>query len=198
MKRILPLLFVLSFFGPALCQERSFDVAVSAGFYSTPGFDKAQTGRNYSAEFDYHLKKGWIISSAFNFGKFRYFESGLSNAPDATVYQDGTNAEVSDRQVSVKVKKDLFRGGDFNVRVGTGLAILTETKTYPYRFLNSGAGYGYGYIQSTFSDLAFPVSVEPYYRVYSRFYLGLKAEMYIEPDFPLMGFSFGPQIRVRL
>ena len=196
MRKILLLLGLLPLSGVMLAQEKRFDIALNLGVYSTPKFDKAQIGRNYSADFDYHFKNGWIISSGFNFGHFRYFESSLSNEPNSNLYQDGTNAKVTDQQVSVKLKKDLFRGGDFSLLVGAGLSILTETKTYP--FANKYGQGSLSYEQSTFTDLAFPISVEPHYRISSWMLLGLKAEMYIEPDFPVMGFNFGPQLRVKL
>jgi hypothetical protein len=196
MRKILLLAGLLSLPGSMLAQEKRFDIALNLGIYSTPKFDKAQTGRNYSADFDYHFKNGWIISSGFNFGHFRYFESSLSNEPNASLHQDGTNAEVTDQQVSVKLKRELFKSDDFSLRVGTGFSILTETKTYP--FANK---YGQGSLsheQSTFTALAFPVSVESHYRISSWMSLGVKAEMYIEPDFPVMGFNIGPQLRVQL
>jgi hypothetical protein len=196
MKNILLLVCLLSLSGTMLAQEKQFDIALNLGVYSTPKFKKAQTGRNYSADFDYHFKNGWTIGSGFNFGHFRYFESTLSNEPNSSLYQDGTNARITDQQVSVKLKKDLLKDGDFSLRVGTGITILTETKSYP--FANK---YGQGSLsheESTFTDLAFPISVEPHYRISSWLSLGLKAEMYIEPDFPLMGFNIGPQLRVKL
>jgi hypothetical protein len=196
MKNRILLVWLLLLSGVSLAQEKRFDVALNLGVYTTPKFETAQTGRSYSADFDYQFKKGWIISSSFTFGRFRYFESSLSNEPNASMHQDGTNAQVEDQLVNVKLKKELFGAGDFSLRVGTGFSVFTQTRTYP--FANKYGQGSLSFEQSTFTSLAFPVSVEPHYRIASWISLGCKAEMYIEPDFPVMGFNIGPQLRVKL
>lgn len=46
--------------------------------------------------------------------------------------------------------------------------------------------------------LAFFVSIEPFHVIADRFRVGVKAEFYVEPDFPSMEYNLGPQIRIRL
>lgn len=178
-------------------QDRKLDVSFSMGGYSTPYYEKAQIGLYYSADFDYLLNNGWYISSGFNLATFDYYEPPRVDNPSVVVIRDdGTNGTIRDRQINVKVKKDLLNKEKYNIRAGLGFSILTEISEYPLSDVFGPGSFTTG--QSEFTTLAFPVSIEPYYVIADRFRVGIKAEVYVEPDFPLLGYNLGPQIRIRI
>ena len=192
---IVGLMMVVSYCGYG--QERKLDVSYSMGGYITPYYDEAQIGLYYSADFDYLLKNGWYISSGFTLATFNYYEPPRVDNPSVIVIRDdGTNATTMDRHINVKVKKDLLSKENFNIRVGLGFSILTEIKNYPLSDVFGPGSFTTG--ETAFTTLAFPVSVEPFYVIADRFRVGVKAELYIEPDFPILGYNLGPQIRIRL
>ena len=178
-------------------QDRKLDVSFSMGAYSTLYYEEAQIGLYYSADFDYLLNNGWYISSGFNLATFNYYEPPRVDNPTVVVIRDdGTNGTIRDRQINVKVKKDLLNKEKYNIRIGLGFSILTEIREYPLSDVFGPGSFTTG--QSEFTTLAFPVSVEPHYVIADRFRVGVKAEVYIEPDFPLLGYNVGPQIRIRI
>ena len=196
MKKVLVgLLMLVSYCGYG--QERRLDVSYSMGGYTTPYYDEAEIGLSYSADFDYLLNNNWYISLGFTLASFDYFEPPIILEPDIiVVYGDGRNGTVRDRIINLKVKKDLLKKEKYNVRVGLGFSILTEIRDYALTGVpNPGS---FSNFDSAFTSLAFPVSVEPFYVIADRFRVGLKAELYVQPDFPILGYNLGPQIRIRL
>ncbi len=188
-------MFIISYCGYG--QVRKLDISFSMGGYSTPYYEKAQVGLYYSADFDYLLNNGWYLSSGFNLVTFDYYEPPRVDNPSVVVKgKNGTNAITKDRQINVKVKKDLLNKEKYNIRVGLGFSILTEIQEYPLSDVFGPGSFTTG--QTEFTTLAFPVSVEPYYVIANRFRIGVKAEVYVEPDFPLMGYNLGPQVRIRI
>lgn len=197
MKKTLLLLMTIAISYCGYGQDRKLDISFSMGGYSTPYYDKAQIGLHYSANFDYLLKNGWYISSGFTLATFNYYEPPRVENPSVIVIRDdGTNATTRDRHINVKVKKDLLIKENYNIRVGLGFSILTEIRDYPLADVFGPGSFTTG--NTGFTTLAFPVSVEPFYVIADRFRVGAKAEVYIEPDFPLLGYNLGPQIRIRL
>lgn len=192
---IVSLLIVISYY--AYGQERKLDVSFSMGGYTTPYYNKAQIGLNYSADFDYLLNNGWYISSGFNLATFNYYEPPRVDNPTVIVREkNGTNAITKNRQINVKLKKDLLNKENYNIRVGLGFSILTEIQEYPLSDVFGPGTFTTG--QSEFTSLAFPVSIEPFYVIFDTFRVGVKAEVYLQPDFPLLGYNVGPQIRIRI
>lgn len=189
------LMALISFTGYS--QDRKLDLSYSMGAYSTPYYDMAQRGLSYAVDFDYLLSNGWYISSGFTIADFDYYEPPWVENPSITVVQeDGTNGTVYARHINLKVKKDLFAADRYNVRVGLGFSVLTQSREYPLVDV-----FGPGSVrrqESSFTTLAFPLSVEPFYVLADRWRVGIRAELYVEPDFPLMGYNVGPQIRLRL
>jgi len=186
-------LLMLLCLGPlaVLAQEKAYDIALSYGAYTSPSF-KQNTARNYfSADFDYHLSKRWTVSSGFMTGQFNYYDANHANTPigSSTV----TNARGFQLHGYAMAKYSLISTNRFAFQVGVGAGFFNQRLEYPYQDAQSS------YItQSSFTDLAFPVSVEAYYLVNRKVGIGIKAGGYIEPDFPIVGAHIGPQIRVRL
>jgi len=182
----------------SLAQEKTYDVAVSYGAYTSPSFKQHKAREYFAADFDYHLAGRWTISSGFMTGRFDYFDDIRSNDPMSLFNpQDGTNARGYQLYGYGMAKYSLIRTGGFTLQAGAGIGFFNQRLEYPYRVNNSTGGATY-YAQSSFTDLALPVSLEAYCIISQRVGIGLKTGGYIEPDFPVVGLHIGPQLRIRL
>ena len=181
-----------------LPQVKTYEAALSYGAFTSPSF-KHQKAQNYfSADFDYHLSGRWTVSSGFMTGQFSYFDDIRSNDPIGIVYpQDGTNARGYQLYGYGMAKYSIVKTEAFVLQVGAGIGFFNQRLEYPYRETYS-TGSSIYFAQSSFTDLALPISLEAYYLFNKRIGVGLKVGGYIEPDFPLVGAHIGPQVRVRL
>ncbi|GAB2600119.1 hypothetical protein [Spirosoma areae] len=130
-------------------------------------------------------------------GRFNYFDNTRSNAPTAILYtNDKTNAPGYELHGYAMAKYSVVNANRFSLQIGAGAGFFNQRLQYPFRD-DSGAGSIY-LTDSSFTDLAFPVSVEFYYLLRNWVSIGVKAGGFIEPDFPIVGAHVGPQLRLRL
>ncbi|CCH01101.1 hypothetical protein FAES_3092 [Fibrella aestuarina BUZ 2] len=182
----------------ALAQEQAYEVAVSYGAFTSPSFNQQKARDYFSADFDYHLSRRWTIASGFMTGRFNYFDNTRSNDPTGILYgPDGTNARGYELYGYGMAKYALVKTSGFTLQLGAGIGFFNQRLTYPYR-ATYATGSSLYTEESSFTDLALPVTLEAYYVFNQRIGLGLKAGGYIEPDFPVVGAHIGPQLRVRL
>lgn len=190
------LLWIWLCLGPMLvmAQEKAYDIALSYGAYTSPSFNQHSHRDYFSADFEYHLSKRWTVSSGLMMGYFNYYDNTRSNNPGGVIFnRDNTNARATELHGYAMAKYSLINSKQFTLQVGVGAGFFNQSLEYPYQDAQGG-----GIRYTSFTDLAFPLSLEAFYLFSNRLGVGLKAGGYIEPDFPLVGTHIGPQLRLRL
>ena len=171
-----------------LAQTKTYDVAISYGGYTTPVFKQSQFKGYFSADFDYHLTNRWTISSGFMKGEFGYYDDIPLKLANGT-YSDKPNSTGFDLHGYAMAKYSLVATPRFTLQAGAGVGFFTGRLAYIYE----GNNY-----EASFANIEFPISLEGYYLISGKIGLGLKAGCFAQPDFPIRGLHFGPQIRIRL
>lgn len=170
--------------------KKDLAVSFSAGIFNSPYFYKAYPRGFYALAFDYHVSKRSIISANYLAGKHEYYDNILSNAPDSyVVYPQGTNATAEYNIFSVSYKYKIVNTPKFSIVPGIGAGILTLTENYPYT-----RGTSTDFNTSSWSDLAFPVTLDINYKLSKHWQLGLTSGFLIEPDFPILALHVGPKL----
>jgi len=172
--------------------KKDLTMTFSAGVLNSPYYKNARSEEFYGFDFNYYLSDRTILATSYFAGKHRYFDSELSNT-NYGYSDDGTNAEARYNVFSLLVKYKVASTERFSVIPGVGVGIMTHTRNFPYRENNSESFH-----TSSWSDLAFPVSMELNYRLSKRWTAGLMGGFLIEPDFPIVALHAGPQLTYHL
>jgi len=170
-------------------EKRDLTLSVAKGKLNSPYYKKDKAGDFYSIDFDYYITSRQMVSANFNAGDHRYYEDILSNYPTGLVYEDGTNATAEYRTFSILYKYKIVNTKVFSVALGTGAGFMTQTLKYPH--LQGNSVYP---VQSTSSDLVFPVRLELDYKVSNHFRLGFIGGFFVHPDFPILAYHAGLRI----
>ncbi|QMW05446.1 hypothetical protein [Spirosoma foliorum] len=181
-------------------QQGKYDIAVSYGFYQAPMYKQAVNKNFFAADFDYYIAKRWAISSGFLSGQFAYYEDYRSNAYSNDDY---TNAKGYESHAYLTASYSVIHGKRFSVQIGAGIGLFTQRLKFPYRAAGANleaSHYGEQIFtgEESFSIVEIPLKLEAYYRLGTRFGLGIKAGTFLQLGRPLAASYFGPQLRVRL
>jgi len=193
MKQIFTLLVTTCVCGFVSGQEKKdLTLTFSAGALNSPYYDNARSETFYGFDFNYYLTNRTILATSYFAGKHRYYESDLSNT-NYLLSDDGTNAEAMYNVFSLQVKYKVASTERFSVIPGVGVGLMTHTREYPYRI-----GTSESFQTSSWTDLAFPVSLELNYKLSKRWTAGIMGGLLIEPDFPILALHAGPQLAYHL
>jgi len=188
-KKSIIFVLVLSAFTAFGQDKKDLGISISGGILNSPYFYKSYRGNFFSVGFDYHISERHIIAANFLAGEHRYFENELSNVPSYDVDRNGRNATAIYKTFSVVYKYKLINNNKFSLIPGIGAGVLTNTYVYPHKHGSSTV-----FNTSTWSDLAFPVTLDINYKVFKQWQLGLTSGFLIEPDFPILALHIGPKL----
>lgn len=182
---LITLLITIFSFGQ---DKKDLGISLSIGKLSSPYYPNAKARGFQNVDFDYHLTGRQILSANFNDGSHDYYDNVLSNTA-FPLYEKGTNAHAYYRTFSILYKYKVLNKKVFSAAVGTGLGTMTHTRRYPY-----SQGNSYYFMQSSWTDLVFPVRLELDYKISNHFKLGLISGFFIQPDYPVLGYHAGPRL----
>ena len=170
-------------------EKKDLTLSVATGKLTSPYYQKDEAGDFYSIDFDYYITSRQMVSANFNVGSHAYYEHKLSNYPNGILYEDGTNAKANYRTFSILYKYKIVNTKVFSVALGMGAGFMTQTLQYPH--LQGSSIYP---MQSTWSDLVFPVRLELDYKISKHFRLGFICGFFVHPDYPILAYHAGPRI----
>lgn len=170
-------------------EKKDLTLSVAKGKLNSPYYQKDRAGDFYSIDFDYYITSRQMVSANFTAGGHRYYEDILSNNPNGTLYEDGTNAKIKYQIFSILYKFKIVNKKAFSMALGTGAGFMTDTQEYPYMERN----FFYPR-QSTGSDLVFPVRLEMDYKFSKHMRIGFIGGFYIHPDYPILAYHAGPRL----
>lgn len=169
-------------------KEKSLTIGLSTGRLNSPYFDKAKSRHFYALDFDYQLSKRSILSANYTAGEHDYLDTLYAKA-NSYLVNNKTNSTATYRIFSILYKYQLIDKGKLNANLGTGLSMMTMTRRYPYETPTS-----LYFAESTWTDLAFPISTEINYLIAKDIRFGLIGAFYVHPDYPTLAWHFGPKI----
>ena len=190
MKFLLP--FFLAFFNMIYSfgqDNKDLSVSFSAGFLNSPYYEKASGRGFYKFDFDYYLSSRHLLSVNYLGGEHTYYDNSLSNNPDGAHRADGTNSEARYRVFSISYKYKILSNNLLNIISGIGIGTMTHEREYPYK----GAAIP-DFKISSFSDIAFPVTLDVNFKIDKHWQAGLTSGFFIEPDYPTLAYHVGPKL----
>lgn len=184
---IIIILIILPFINQAQIR-----LGVQTGRYITaPEFQNIKTGNNICFELSQILHNNLIVTSHVNYGKNRYYKSDNIDG-DEQVESDLTNANLETIHVGLMAGYFHSFSKWFNASVQIGVSTYTQINEYPFQFND----YSSSYTNSVFTDLAFPVKASIAFQPFNDVEIAFIGGFYIEPDYPLVGLHFGPQLNL--
>ena len=169
--------------------KKDLSVSFSAGLLNSPYYQKASARGFYKVDFDYHLSKRHSVSVNYLGGEHTYYDNTLSNNPNGAHRADGTNSEARYRVVSISYKYKILDNDLLNVVSGAGIGIMNHEREYPYQGDEIP-----DFKISSFSDIAFPITVDINFKISRRWQAGLTSGFFIEPDYPTLAYHLGPKL----
>ncbi|MFA9390035.1 MAG: hypothetical protein ACERKD_09525 [Prolixibacteraceae bacterium] len=188
MKRISTLLILLSL---SLMTFAQVKLGVQTGRYFANNYTNIQPGNNICIEVSHLLQEHLIITTQANYGNSRYFntDTNINNVPTE---EGATNADLSTIHVGLMAGYYTNFSKWFSASAQIGVSTYTQESRYPYQYEE----FSYAYAQSSFTDIAFPVKASLGFSAFKDFEIAFVVGCYIEPDYPIVGFHFGPQINL--
>lgn len=147
-------------------------------------------GHNLAFNVNYFLSKRFILSTYANYGKSRYYDEINSNTPDWNLQKDSTNADLYDINVGLLIGYKLPLTNWMNISGYIGIGSFTHRREYWWDTGQSNPGIK----ERTLTDIAFPVRVCLGFIPYKHLELAFIGGFYFEPDFPVVGLYYGPQV----
>lgn len=182
--------FCLLFSTVSYAQDKSFDIVIGSGFYSTPSRKPIDGGKFFSGEFEYHYKKRWSFSAGAIMTRYG-FEDPES---PATIVSSGLRVSRGNEfQTNFLAKYKIHQSKFFTFQVGAGLGLINMGTE---RHLITPTSYSS--IFTSITDLGFPLSAELYTKITKQILIGVKLGSFIFPDYPIIGNNIGLQARFRL
>ncbi len=169
-------------------QKKDLVISVAAGTMTSPYYSESKAGHFYNIDFDYHLSKRQVLSANYNTGAHNYYDNILATDP-AFLKSDGTNAKASYRTFSVLYKYVFLDKKAISASLGSGVGVMTHSREYPYTLSN-----GSSFMETSWSDLVFPVKLQLEYKMSKSISLGLTGGFYIAPDYPILAYHIGPKL----
>ncbi len=190
MKKYLAL-FIVLFSTNTFAQDKSFDIVIGGGLYSTPSRKPIDGGGCFNAEFEFHYKNRWSFSAGAIMTRYG-FEDKTS---PATIVSSGLRVSRGNEfQTNFLAKYKLLDSNFLTFQVGAGLGLITMGRE---NYINNPQIGSFGFFQSN-SDLGFPLSAELYTKVTKQLLIGIRMGSFIFPDYPIIGNNIGLQARFRL
>lgn len=182
--------FCLLFSTVSFAQDKSFDIVIGSGLYSTPARKPVDGGGFFNGEFEYHYKKRWSFSAGVILTRY-WFEDPES---PATIVSSGLRVSRGNEfQTNFLAKYKIYDSQFLTFQIGAGLGMITMGRE---RHLITPTSYSS--IFTSNSDLGFPLSAEFYTKITKQILIGAKFGSFIYPDYPIIGNNIGLQARFRL
>lgn len=188
------IILVLSFnlIGQVFSQDKKdLKISLATGFFNSKYYSNAKSRQFYNFGFEYSITDRHSLSTDYTSGQFRYYDSIRVTTPiplSTPGYEKHTNAEARSTFFSILYKYKVFDKKKLSIKVGTGIAIITETYTYPVDIPNGGFTFE---TSSGKGDLSFPLRMDLDYKISKRFEVGIIGGTYIYPDYPWVGQHLG-------
>ncbi len=193
MKSKILLSFLIFFAAASFAQtNKDLSISLSAGILNSPYYTNAKGRPFYNVDFTYHITNRHALSTSFLGGKFFYFDSLRSNnsvSLSTPGYEKNRNAKMDNFAFSILYKYKIVNGKRVSINTGIGIGLLTEVSLFPYTEGNSVS-----FRQSSSTDLVFPLRLDVEYKVSKFFQIGLINGLFINPDFPILGYHTGFRI----
>lgn len=190
MKKIIIVLIAVLICQSSFSQKKDLRLSISSNVYTSTSYPNVKPGAGFSLDMSYFITDKIFIASHANYGKFRYYDDVLSNAPDHFDLEDGTNTSAASIHAGLVIGYNIKISNLLNLHAATGVSSYTLMRRYPYQFDPDTWSYSH----SAWTDLAFPVRIGIESIIWERLSLGLIGGFYIEPDFPIVGWHIGPVI----
>lgn len=165
-------------------------LGVQSGIYKAAGYQNIKAGNNICFEVSNILPTNLIVTTHVNYGNGQYYHPDNIFEPEQ-VEKDKTNSNINTIHVGLMAGYHYPVTNWFNVSAQIGISSYTETTEYPYHYEG-----GSSYLNSTFTDIAFPIKVSLALKPFNDFEIAIVGGCYFEPDYPLLGFHVGPQINL--
>jgi len=172
--------------------EKRAKVSIEGGYYIANDYNKVIPGENFSFEMSYMLDGKFSLISHSNFGRTRYFEDELSNAPYENIREDSTNADILTIHYGLCVGYTTPISKKATITFSTGISPYSETIRYP-SIVAEGVNLFSVYQQKTQTLITVPLKASIQVLVSDSFELGLAGGIYFTPGEAIIGKHFGPQ-----
>lgn len=172
----------------AYAQKRNLKLSLSSGIYTSTNYPNVKSGPGYAFDMSYYITDKIFLASHVNYGGFRYYDDVLSNSPQTFLRLDGTNSFAKSIHVGFQIGYNFKFSNLVDLYGSTGVSSYTLMRTYPFQSDENT----WVPIESAWTDMAFPVRLGIEFHPWEKISFGIVTGFYIEPDFPIVGFHFGP------
>ena len=183
-------LFLSVFSIDTFAQDKSFDIVLGSGWYSTPSRKPISGGKFFNGEFEYHYKNRWSFSAGVIMTEYGFEDP---ESPSTIVSSGLRVSDGNEFQTNFLAKYKIYDSKYLTFQVGAGLGMInmgTERHLITPR--------SYSSIFTSITDLGFPLSAELYTKITKQILIGVKLGSFIFPDYPIIGNNIGLQARFRL
>ncbi len=187
------LIFVILVTNSAQAQKKRVKIGILIGnYYSDFNQKHLKHLRNLSFDISYFLTEHLVLTTHVNYGKSRYFDDISSNAPEFNIQYDNTNAELEDICVGLMLGYKLSFTNWMSLTGSAGIGSYTGIQKF---YWNYGGEYP-DPIQRQYSmtDIAFPVKLSLGFTPIKSIEIAFASGLYLEPDYPIVGFHYGIQL----
>ncbi len=168
-------------------QQNHFDIKAGFGSYSTPHKKVVRNNFNVQFEMEYHFKNKFSLAMGTIYGEYIYYQEGSRRSTLSGIPIN--NGDELQNNLLLKYK---IIDKKFNLQVGTGFGLINTGNLEEVQ-----SGSGSTYLHPSILDIGFPISIETYYPLSEKIFLGAKFGSFILPDYPIVGNNLGFQIKYR-
>jgi hypothetical protein len=174
----------------SFAQDKSFDIVIGTGFYSTPARKPIYGGIFFNGEFEYHYKNRWSFSAGAVMTRYGFEDP---KSPSTIVSSGLPVSRGNEFQTNFLAKYKLISSKFITFQVGAGLGLINMGKEeHIITPTNSSSLF------TSNAELGFPLSAELYAKITKQILIGVKFGSFIFPDYPIIGNNIGLQARFRL
>ncbi len=184
------LLFFSIFSINTFAQDKSFDIILGSGWYSTPSRRPISGGKFFNGEFEYHYKKRWSFSAGAIMTRYGFEDP---ESPSRIVSSGLPVSRGNEFQTNFLAKYKVYHSKFLTFQVGAGLGLINMGRE---RHIITPTSYSSLFTSN--AELGFPLSAELYTKITKQILIGIKLGSFIFPDYPIVGNNIGLQARFRL
>jgi len=195
MKKFAIKLFLFVFVLPNMTQAQEHKVQIGmqlGNYYSDPNETNLSFGHNLAFNIDYFLSNRFILTTHINYGKSRYYDESYTNVPEWNVQKDNTNSELFDINACLMFGYKYPITQWMSISGSVGVGSFTHKRTYYWDY-NQPQWDPFDR-ELSITDLAFPVKISLGVIPTKHLEIAFVSGFYYEPDYPIVGLYYGPQI----